>query len=381
MALQGSLRDFGVAEILQLIASQEKTGILTFTKKKESISIGFEAGRIAGAVEERRGQENPLEAYLVASGRVSREQMDQLSVLRTEFGIPFEELIVREGYMSRDGLSELIRFKIQEIIDNLLTWQEGTYKFTPGGTIYPASSIKVSLDAQAMTLEGMRRIDEWPRIERALSGDHHRFARESHPILSLELDAEEQRTLELIDGRTSLEELIDRSGLGRFRTYQAVYNLLEVGAIKKLAAEGPASTIEQTSGELARRLKVVSMAGATLVFLLGLTFLNVLAGPTIRMFLNPPAPSSKETTLLGRLLSDGSGEQPANSRESYMQSRIELALEVYYFTYGTYPAELVDLSGAGLAERESLADFEYRAVEAGSAYTLAHRQGPWTVMQ
>lgn len=370
MALQGSLRDFGVAEILQLIASQEKTGILTFTNKKESVSIGFESGRIASAVEERRGQENPLEQYLLASGRVSREQLNQLATLKTEFGIPFEELIVREGYMSHEGLAQLIRFKIQEVIDNLLTWQQGSYKFTPGGTMYRASTIKVSLDAQAMTLEGMRRIDEWPRIERALAGPHPVFARQSQPILTLELGTEEQTTLELIDGHTSIDDLIDRTGLGRFRTYQAVYNLVEVGAIKKVVEERQAPAAESTGGAVIRQLQIAAIAGIMSIFLAGLILLNLAAGPTIRALLNPSHLSSSEVSVFGRL---GAAGKESGAREAmirYRQQRVERALNLYYLEHCTYPAELGALAEAGLAGGQEIAGFEYRASGDLTSYTL-----------
>jgi hypothetical protein len=360
MALQGSLRDFGVAEILQLIASQEKTGILTFTNKKESVSIGFESGRISGAVEERRGQENPLEQYLLASGRISREQLNQLATLRIEFGIPFEELIVREGYMSHDGLAQLIRFKIQEVIDNLLTWQEGSYKFTPGGTMYPASTIKVSLDAQAITLEGMRRIDEWPRIERALAGPHPVFARQSQPILTLELGAEEQTTLELIDGHTSIDDLIDRTGLGRFRTYQAVYNLVEVGAIKRIVEERQAPAAERTGGAAVRQLKIAAMAGIMSIFLAGLILLNLAAGPTIRTLLNPTHLSSSEASVFGRLGAAGNESEMREAMIRHRQQRVEHALNLYYLEYGAYPTELSLVVEAGLAGGLEVAGFGYR---------------------
>ena len=35
MAFEGNIEDFGVADVLQLINSQGKTGVLTFQSKKE----------------------------------------------------------------------------------------------------------------------------------------------------------------------------------------------------------------------------------------------------------------------------------------------------------------------------------------------------------
>ena len=41
MALQGSLRDFSIADILQLIALQKKTGLLTLKSSDDTVTLGF----------------------------------------------------------------------------------------------------------------------------------------------------------------------------------------------------------------------------------------------------------------------------------------------------------------------------------------------------
>ena len=42
MALAGNLKDFGVPDILQLIMSQEKTGVLTLKSEANVANLGFE---------------------------------------------------------------------------------------------------------------------------------------------------------------------------------------------------------------------------------------------------------------------------------------------------------------------------------------------------
>ena len=49
MALEGTLRDFSFADILQLISLQRKNGVLTLKHLGEVVTISFLDGRIAGA--------------------------------------------------------------------------------------------------------------------------------------------------------------------------------------------------------------------------------------------------------------------------------------------------------------------------------------------
>ena len=49
MALDGTLKDFGIADILQLIAQQQKTGILHLRSKDQEVQVGFMDGGIVAA--------------------------------------------------------------------------------------------------------------------------------------------------------------------------------------------------------------------------------------------------------------------------------------------------------------------------------------------
>jgi hypothetical protein len=48
MALEGLLQEFGLADILQLIYFQKKTGVLNIVGKLDNIDLGFVDGFITG---------------------------------------------------------------------------------------------------------------------------------------------------------------------------------------------------------------------------------------------------------------------------------------------------------------------------------------------
>ena len=49
MALEGRIKDFGLADIFQLIQLQKKTGVLTVKNDQQKAAILFEGGMIVGA--------------------------------------------------------------------------------------------------------------------------------------------------------------------------------------------------------------------------------------------------------------------------------------------------------------------------------------------
>jgi hypothetical protein len=235
MAFEGNIADFGVADVLQLINSQGKTGVLTFNKKKEVISIGFENGMICSASHNKRGVLKPIGDYLVLTGKITKTDLKKCSSIAKKKGVPLVDTLVENGVLSKEDLEKMIEFKIQEIVDELFTWKDGEYKFLLGEKLYSKSKYSVLVNPQFLILEGMRRIDEWPKIRETIPDPKIVFKKMKRPSLSLELGEQEKVVIELINGRQCVADIVETSGLGKFRTYHAIYNLLEGGAIEKTA--------------------------------------------------------------------------------------------------------------------------------------------------
>lgn len=233
MAFEGNIEDFGVADILQLINSQGKTGTLTFNKNKETISIGFENGMISSAFHNRKGVLKPIGDYLVLTGKISREKLKKLSRKSKRKGVALVDTLVENDILTREDLEKIIEFKIQEVVDELFTWKKGDYKFQLGEKLYSKSKYSVLVNPQFLILEGMRRIDEWPKIEENIPDSKIIFKKKKKPGLSVEIGDQEKVVLALINGKMSVEDIVESSGLGQFRTYHAIFNLLEGEVIEK----------------------------------------------------------------------------------------------------------------------------------------------------
>ena len=75
MALEGRIVDFGVADILQLISQQQKTGVLIVERKDDSIEVLFWNGMIISAHPIAKAEKELLGEKLVKSGLITVEQL------------------------------------------------------------------------------------------------------------------------------------------------------------------------------------------------------------------------------------------------------------------------------------------------------------------
>ena len=77
MALEGTIKDFGLPDIFQLIGLQRKTGILTLTSESESITVTFENGMVVMADSSSKRLEDRIGNVLVKQGKLSQDRLDE----------------------------------------------------------------------------------------------------------------------------------------------------------------------------------------------------------------------------------------------------------------------------------------------------------------
>lgn len=232
MAIEGDLSSLNITSVLQLISRERLTGVLKIKKGTEVVDVGFIDGDITGAFFELGERVERLETYLVKSGMIGKNLYDMIEDIHHETKRPIMNIIIEDKYLTIEELERTIKFKIQEVMDELFTWNAGDFKFEEGALIYPKSIIKIRMHTEGLILESARRLDEWPRISKAISSDEIVFKRVDRPELKLQPKEDEARVLSLIDERRSVGDLVEITGLGKFHTYSCLYHLLSTGQIE-----------------------------------------------------------------------------------------------------------------------------------------------------
>jgi len=101
MALSGSLREFSLSEILQLLSSQRKTGSLRLTRGSDMRVVYLLEGRIASMRDRGFSEEDPLARFLRRVHRLSEEQLRGIASIHAESNRDLVDLLLNGRYIER----------------------------------------------------------------------------------------------------------------------------------------------------------------------------------------------------------------------------------------------------------------------------------------
>src|SRR5438445_1070229 len=168
MALEGTLRDFSLADIFQLIGLQRKTGVLTLRSKDDTVTVTFLDGKVVGADSLGHRLENRLGTVLIKSGMLTSDQLNRALEIQKETLQRLGFILTHYGIISGDMLKQALQLQVMQIIYRLFRWKDGEYHFSQETTIeYDRDNI-MPITAESILMEGARMIDEWPIIEKRI---------------------------------------------------------------------------------------------------------------------------------------------------------------------------------------------------------------------
>jgi len=229
MAIKGSLGEASLPDVLQLLALGQKTGRLSLSDRSNFGYIFFDQGRICySSIVNRRDRLGDL---LVKNGLLEPGALQQaLADQSSQPGEKLGEILIASGAITREQLEHYIRVQIEEAVYFLFTWTQGSFYFEVDQRPGPDAFL-VSINPENLLLEGARRVDEWSVIEKKIPSLDLIFAPspEGPSADTSELTADQLKIIPLLDGRRSVRDLIEESGLVEFDVGKALFGLLQAG--------------------------------------------------------------------------------------------------------------------------------------------------------
>ncbi len=192
MALEGSLEDFEITDIFQLIQLGQKVGCLRIQTLNSVGVIYFKDG-------------------LVTHARVGQ-------------------------CVGEPAIQEILR------------WTKGKFIFVPNEDTNENS---IGQPIQHIILEAARRVDEWHRIEKVISSLDLKIKIIESPDESIEkitLRPEEWKVLSFVDGHTSIKEIAQKANLSDFDTAKILYGLVSSGLVNVVKEEKPDTEEKKEEG-------------------------------------------------------------------------------------------------------------------------------------
>ncbi|HYQ95819.1 MAG TPA: DUF4388 domain-containing protein [Candidatus Eisenbacteria bacterium] len=359
MALQGNLDDFSLPEILQLIAVQQKSGVLKLTSGSDVAVIFFEGGRVVSTRDRRKNSRDPLKAFLIQTGYITEPQLKQIETIESESKRELTDVLISGNYVTSEQLATAIQDQIQDTMHRLLTWKAGTYHFSGDARTVPKFAANVRLNTEGLLMESMRRLDEIVRYKHVLSSPAMVLRPKALAVPPKEMTPPEQRVLPLVDGLRPLRDVVVQSKLVEFEVYEALHHLLDLGVIEISLGAAPVKVTPIVKEEVVQPPKR-SMAFPVALFVL-------LLSAAIGTYVTPTLYSQAERAIR---------HAPEVAPTVDDSQRLGLALEVYRSIRGAYPTELRALSRDRVLPPSAVSSlyrrFEYEGD--GTAYRKSARQ-------
>jgi hypothetical protein len=367
MALEGTLRDFSLADIFQLIGLQRKTGVLTLRTKDDTVTVTFLDGKVVGADSLTHRLENRLGTVLMKSGMLTNEQLARALEIQKETLQRLGFILTHYGIISADALKQALQLQILQIVYRLFRWKDGDYHFSQETTIEYDRDNVAPITAESILMEGARMIDEWPIIEKRIRASDMVFRKkpmvqdnivvvtggdeadevdfdDNAPAVKrrktqsgsdkIRISQEEKQVYELVDGRKTVTEIVEVSRLSDFDTNKALYELLTRDLIEEVRGQAAVAAVAATPVD-------ESEVAETPVPLPLVLFLALVAVASIATsFKNP-------LNALGPLRPIGRASAPVETRKAISVERIHTlgdAIEQYNVVTGHLPARLQDLA-------------------------------------
>ncbi len=147
MSVEGNLDLFQLPEILQLIAQQQKTGILTVQGTEDIVAISFLHGKIVVADSLNQAVEEGLKQVLVDTGVLSAADFARAASEQATTGQRLIDFLVERRFVSRARLLEALRVHTRQLLETLLDWREGDFKFYSGDEVsYEEGFVPIRVD-------------------------------------------------------------------------------------------------------------------------------------------------------------------------------------------------------------------------------------------
>jgi hypothetical protein len=372
MALTGTLEDFGIAEILQLIGQQAKSGVLHLESRDDEIHIAIADGNVVRAESAGRKARERLGNMLVRAELITREELDYALDQQKRSLRRLGDILVEVGFVSKRDLKEMTALQTTETVYRLFHWKSGTYAFEPGEVEWDRETV-TPLRAESVLMEGFRQVDEWPMIRKRITSTATTFEQlkgleperlgapaaasggddvdDAFDSLGDEpeekkgefasLGRNERRVHELAEPGVPVERIVDLARLGEFETCKALLHLVNLGYLRPVPPPRRTAAVGAYAQDGWTRVKA--------------TGARIVATAAIAAALAAIAYWVDERGLAahggGSTVRDNAAERFVSR---YQVARLKGALEVYRLERGEYPTALEGLVTDGLASRRDL---------------------------
>jgi len=251
MAFKGTLREFKVPDILQLISLQKKTGILTFNSQEGFVTLIFEDGLIVGIDAFPKKLEMRVGNVFVKQEIISEEMLQRALAIQKRTNQKVGEILIGMGLIDEKIIPEVLKIQAVQIVLSLFNWKKGEYNFKVLDYVEKNLRLFTPIAVDNLIMEGVQMLDEWPLIKKTIPSEDIIFepvflGNKKISLISeydddmqskdpgvLYLTETEVNLLKYINGKNSVKDIVELGLFTEYKIYKNLFNLFNKGLMKK----------------------------------------------------------------------------------------------------------------------------------------------------
>lgn len=351
MALNGTIQEFGVADIFQLIGGQGKTGVLRLRSGGEEVSVTFKQGAVVSAENSKTPAQHEVGLMMVAAEVFTAEQLAEATKLQQKKLIHLGRALVDIRAADEATVREFLLLQLKETLYGLFEWVDGQYAFE-ATEVEPSPDGLPAIPTENLILDGSRRVDEWPSIKDRIPDfswpvERMRVLPPAGQKNAEAIGSAERAVYALLDrpGALTVRRVIELSRLGRFEACEALAQLQSRGYVR-IIKPGPKTSTSQFSLVPTGSQRLGLRRGRIWALRIAISLVLSWAGVWVFLKWGPVTRAQSEVRYR---------ESPVKAHLGEAQLRVlRRTLEVYRHQTGAYPSALSALVEGGFLKTEAL---------------------------
>jgi outer membrane protein assembly factor BamB/tetratricopeptide (TPR) repeat protein len=254
MALKGNLNTVDLANIFQMLSLNQCEGTLYIFEGSSRKAIYF-AKEGVSMLSKGRPRADALGRILVRQDKVTPEQLDAALAKQAANSRLLGHILVDDGVCTRENVEEALEIQIREEVCRLFLWKDAQFEFVegePDEEFRKEGVQRLTFSVNGIIVEAARRVDEWEWIQRVVPdmGEIYAYTGANVDLKdSVFSETFAGKVLAAIDGRRTVEELIEASCVNKFEVCKILAILVESGAADKLTPDELAAAADASAAE------------------------------------------------------------------------------------------------------------------------------------
>lgn len=242
MTLEGSLADFTIAEVIQLLSIGKKTGLLLFKSAEFEGQIAFKNGQVYFA--SSSSESGTLAERLIRERKISSKHYRQALGLKkitrdTEKSKTIVDILIEEKYISEKELETAVKSLVIDAIFDVSLHRECQFYFDSGKEIQDEFA-RYLMDAEEIAAELVRREKTWEAIRKKIDSLDVIYVMEPEAAdraAEIRLRPVEWKVLCMLSGEVTAAEIGRKLKMSEYKLGKILYGLLTAGLIKVQSEE------------------------------------------------------------------------------------------------------------------------------------------------